>query len=111
MESKSEQSIAGESANEEETKRPLGIVFDIDGTLIRESRHLSGICIRPHAVDFLAWCCRRGHRVALWTAGHWTWGDKVARKICPLVQESLGQPEHTCSGRDCSATFDFVWGE
>lgn len=98
--------------NEEDTKlrRPLAIVFDIDGTLIRESRHLSGFCIRPHVVELLVWCLKRQHRVALWTASHWTWADSATKKLCPLVQKALRGKEHECVGRECKATFEFMWG-
>ena len=100
---------------------PLGIIFDIDGTLIRESRHLCGIHPRPHAIELLAWCCQRGHKPALWTAGHWTWADRVAQNICPLVQDKIQQKQndddddnddqiikHNCPGRTCRKTFAFA---
>lgn len=90
-------------------KRPLGVVLDIDGTLIMESRHLTGIRIRPYAISFLAWCRQRGYRLSLWTAGHRWWADRVIRNICPLVQQELYGKNHDCPGCHCSATFDFVW--
>ncbi|CAB9500171.1 expressed unknown protein [Seminavis robusta] len=90
---------------------PLGIVMDIDGTLIRESRHLTGIRIRPHVVEFLVWCRQQGHRLALWTAGDKTWADRVLRKLCPLVQEGLGNGGvHDDCPHGCRLTFDFCWG-
>ena len=88
--------------------------------------------IRPHAVSFLAWCRRRGHRLAIWTAAHSSWADSVVRKLCPLVQNEIAvfndlttctttssstnynndakEKIHTCPGISCRATFDFVWG-
>ena len=89
--------------------RPLGIIFDIDGTLIAESRHIPGMRIRPYAVDLLAWCRKRGHRIALFTAAHSFWAECLVKKVCPLVQRALGVKKHSCV-KNCTATFDFSWG-
>lgn len=86
----------------------LGIVFDIDGTLVAETRRdfMTGIQIRPHAIDLIKWCIRRGHRVSIWTAGHTSWADTVSRKLCALVHNN---EQHVCRGIHCNKTFDFVW--
>ena len=79
--------------------------------------------MRPHRVGFLVWCRQREHRLAIWTAGDWSWPDRVVRKLCPLVQQELAAgktmddgrgaaaAEHVCPGRQCGATFDFTWAK
>lgn len=99
--------MTGEESRFPSTGR-LGIVLDIDGTLIAEGKRVHNVRIRPGAVDFLSWCKRRGHAVSLWTKAHPEWADRVASKICPLVTRSDGR-QHKCSGIDCRATFDFIW--
>lgn len=82
----------------------LGIIFDIDGTLIAEGKGVHGIRIRPGTVEFLQWCHQRGHALALWTKAHRGWADQVTIKICQAVH-----PHHTCNAAPCRQTFDFCW--
>ena len=86
---------------------PLGIVLDLDGTLITENDDdlCSDAFLRPGAVEFLRWCRARGHSLAIWTAAHRSWAHYVSWKLCSAVD-----PQHSCSGGcECQRTFDFVW--
>jgi NLI interacting factor-like phosphatase len=88
-----------------DTTRKLAFVFDIDGTLIGETKDLyAGVQIRPHTVQFLRWCQGRGHRLALWTVAHVGWANRIAKIFCEELH-----PNHDCQGRKCRQTFDFVW--
>ena len=62
---KKEEIITGPEKNE--GCQPLGIIFDIDGTLIAEGKRIHGVHIRPGTIELLSWCKERGHGVALWT--------------------------------------------
>jgi len=104
--------ITGAVPNSSTTIKPLGIVFDIDGTLIAETSGCGsfGVAsplkrIRPHTIELLRFCLARGHHLAIWTAAHTTWADTVARKLCTLVHSN----DHPCAGKHCRRTFDFVW--
>jgi hypothetical protein len=84
---------------------PLTIIFDIDGTLIAQSRHIRGIRIRPGAVEFIHWCRKPGHFVALWTKAPAFWANQVSKKFSTLIH-----PGHSCKGgHECRKTFDFCW--
>ena len=85
---------------------PLGIVFDIDGTLIAEGERVIGIKIRPGVVEFLKWCKDRGHVLALWTKAHSSWASHVMTKLCQAVH-----PDHKCRHGQgcCKRTFEFCW--
>ena len=87
-------------------EKRLGVVFDIDGTLVAEqSRDLyCGMKLRPGALEFMQWLTSRGHRLGLWTKASKFWSHRVVKKACPLVSGP-----HDCSGTDCRRTFDFVW--
>jgi len=87
----------------------LGIIFDIDGTLIAEGRHIHTIIIRPGTIPFLHWCKRRGHSIALWTKAHSSWANNVAMKLRKSV--ALYQKEQSFSGADFNVAelFDFIW--
>mmetsp|Transcript_29646 Transcript_29646/g.49155 ORF Transcript_29646/g.49155 Transcript_29646/m.49155 type:complete len:283 (+) Transcript_29646:27-875(+) len=88
---------------------PLGIIFDIDGTLIAEGSVDGNIKIRPGVIQTLTELKARGHRLALWTAAHSTWADRVCKTLCVLVS-----PDHdddkNCSNQ-CRKTFDFCWSK
>mmetsp|Transcript_7922 Transcript_7922/g.14665 ORF Transcript_7922/g.14665 Transcript_7922/m.14665 type:complete len:311 (+) Transcript_7922:148-1080(+) len=98
-------------------RRSLGIVFDIDGTLVAEHHRVQhsfqGIQLRPHTIEFLVWCKSRGHRLALWTAGSATWAGTMAQYLCTMtkIHEADDQNHHhrACRGRSCTRLFDFVW--
>jgi hypothetical protein len=83
-------------------RRPLGLVFDLDGTLVAEALDDSDACfpdsvfLRPGVQHFLEWCCNRGHRLAIWTAGHSSWAHYVSWKL--LGGSGAG-----------SIRFEFVW--
>lgn len=81
----------------------LGIVFDLDGTLIAEGEAVKGVCPRPAAADFLQWLLDRGHRLAIWTAAHPSWAHCVSRHFCNRLVD------HDCEGTTCRRVFDFVW--
>lgn len=103
-----ERNIHEEVVHIEPSKR-LGIVFDIDGTIIAEHQNPynnfhNRIILRPDIIEFLALCKRRGHSLALWTKGHSTHGYHINHYICKKVN-----PQHICYGK-CRNTFDFVWG-
>eukprot|EP00581_Thalassiosira_minuscula_P015418 CAMPEP_0183724460 /NCGR_PEP_ID=MMETSP0737-20130205/17944_1 /TAXON_ID=385413 /ORGANISM="Thalassiosira miniscula, Strain CCMP1093" /LENGTH=304 /DNA_ID=CAMNT_0025955057 /DNA_START=46 /DNA_END=960 /DNA_ORIENTATION=+ len=87
-------------------ERRLGVVFDIDGTLIAEIKRdfYSGIKIRPGAIEFITWLKKRGHAASIWTKASKPWAHRVVQEICPLVYGP-----HECSGLKCHKTFDFVW--
>ena len=91
---------------------PLGIVLDLDGTLIAEfDSDDDWLCsrddfVRPGAVEFLRWCKARGHSLAVWTAADASWANYVLWKLCT----GLHGPDHACQGATCSrGTFDFCW--
>jgi len=94
--------------------KPLGIILDLDGTVIAESMNDNddlrmttddSVFIRPGTIEFLQWCLDRGHSLAVWTAGHSSWAHYVSWKLCSALH-----PGHACrGGADCKATFDFVW--
>jgi hypothetical protein len=89
--------------------RPLGIILDLDGTLIAENEEPEGApgdFLRPAAVEFLQWCLARGHSLALWTAAHSSWAHYVSWKLCTAVHHHRG-----CEGSGCRKTFDFVWSQ
>lgn len=92
---------------EKKKDEPLGIIFDIDGTLIAEGERVRGVIVRPGAIEFIRWCKQRGHAVALWTKGHDYWGTHVLMKICKAV---MGPQHHEECHRDCRETFSFCWG-
>lgn len=99
------QPIGNELQQQDEQTCPLAIIFDLDGTLVAEGNNVFGIVERPGAVDLLRWCLERGHAVAVWTAAHSGWANRVARHFCQAVQ----QDNHRCAGVKCTRTFDFVW--
>lgn len=88
----------------------LGIVFDLDGTLVAESSDPEQSAsdqetfIRPAVLDFLRWCQERNHVVAVWTAAHSSWAHYVTWKICSALD-----PQHDCQGLECRKLFSFVW--
>ena len=65
----------------EQEKKQLGIVWDIDGTSTAEGDNVHGIVIRPGALEFLVWCRQRGHRLAIWTAASKFWAKMVVDRI------------------------------
>jgi phosphoserine phosphatase len=67
-------------SNENNTHH-LGMIFDIDGTLIAIGDWVHLFILRPGAVDFLKWALERGHTLALWTAATSGWADRVATKL------------------------------
>jgi len=108
--------------------KPLGIIFDLDGTLIAEGDTVQYIVPRPGAIEFLAWCKMRGHSLAIWTAARRGWADSVTRYLCRAVTCAISEIEnnnnthcddsHTidhrrhdkmCRGINCRQIFDFVW--
>lgn len=103
----------------EKSSPSLGIIFDIDGTLIAEGDNIFNVQLRPGCVELMQFCKRRGHAVALWTAAHSDHAAYCARKICEQVVtttnkdsiEKNGKQPHKCSGENCRETFDFVWSE
>lgn len=96
-------------ASKPQTVHKLGLVFDIDGTLVGESEKLLQYRLRPGAIEFLKWLLQRGHRLALWTAASDSWAITNAYRICQQVHG----PHETCwkqEGQECLKTFDFAWG-
>lgn len=83
----------------------LGIIFDIDGTLILEDHSSAGggVHLRPGSIDFLKWCFERGHALALWTAASQDHLGHCLEIFCQAVQS-----DHEC-GPTCRKTFDFAW--
>ncbi|CAB9511360.1 expressed unknown protein [Seminavis robusta] len=85
----------------------LGLVFDIDGTLILETENTAEeIVLRPGSMEFLQWCQQRGHALALWTAASDFHLDRCVKTICPLVAPHDDKP---CQGAKCNKTFEFAW--
>ena len=88
----------------------LGIIFDLDGTLVAESSDPEQSAtdqetfIRPAVLGFLRWCRTRNHVVAVWTAAHGSWAHYVTWKICSTLD-----PQHDCQGLECRKLFSFVW--
>lgn len=84
----------------------LGIIFDLDGTLVAESSEPSDqeTFLRPAVLDFLRWCQERHHVLAVWTAAHRSWAHYVTWKICSSLD-----PQHECQGLECRKLFSFVW--
>mmetsp|Transcript_23323 Transcript_23323/g.28072 ORF Transcript_23323/g.28072 Transcript_23323/m.28072 type:complete len:251 (+) Transcript_23323:24-776(+) len=87
-------------------EKSLGVVFDVDGTLIKEPTRddCHGIQIRPGAAEFIQWLASRGHCVSIWTKSSKFWANRVVKKVCPLVYGT-----HDCPGITCRKTFSFVW--
>lgn len=83
---------------------PLALILDIDGTIVAEGRHVSGIVLRPNVVEFLRNCKEKGYFLAIWTSAHSAWAHSVAMKLCKLIH----QDDHECSSL-CKRTFEFVW--
>mmetsp|Transcript_4392 Transcript_4392/g.5041 ORF Transcript_4392/g.5041 Transcript_4392/m.5041 type:complete len:276 (+) Transcript_4392:55-882(+) len=101
--------VTSTAALHDESKSMLGIIFDIDGTLIAEGKEIHRIIIRPGTIEFLQLLHQRGHALALWTKAHRQWGEAVAKKICEAVHQ---ESNHKCCGTGsnfCRHTFDFVW--
>mmetsp|Transcript_4050 Transcript_4050/g.6339 ORF Transcript_4050/g.6339 Transcript_4050/m.6339 type:complete len:228 (-) Transcript_4050:2124-2807(-) len=88
----------------EETK--LGVVFDIDGTLIGLNKRdeYQGIKIRDDGIEFIQWLKSRGHHVSIWTKASKFWAHSVVKKICTLIHGV-----HGCTGYKCRKTFDSIW--
>jgi len=99
------QPIGNAPQQHDKQTRSLGIIFDLDGTLVAEGKNVYGIVERPGAVEFMRWCFERGHAMAVWTAAHSGWAHRVACHFCQAVQ----QDDHCCAGVACTRTFDFVW--
>lgn len=94
--------------------RQLGIVFDIDGTLIAEGKRISSIILRPGAVDFITGvgvevtqplCGLRGMKL-----GPAPSQEKCVNRAIHHQQSSSADEEHECNGITCRRTFEFVWG-
>lgn len=105
-----------ESIQEKQKKNPkLGIIFDIDGTLIAENDNIFHVLIRPGTVEFLKWCkYERGYSLALWTTAGESWAKEVCKKLCPLVtsekEESINKDLKGGDGNNkIYSLFDFVW--
>ncbi|GAX26370.1 hypothetical protein FisN_2Hh212 [Fistulifera solaris] len=106
LDSSSEEYMPEESLSSD---RRLGIILDLDGTLVAESSSsehpsASETFLRPAVLDFLRWCQARNHVVAVWTAAHASWAHYVTWKICSALD-----PQHDCQGLDCRNLFAFVW--
>lgn len=82
----------------------LGIVFDIDGTLILEADDNEDVVLRQGSMEFLRWCKQRGHSIALWTAASEEHLQSCLQVFCPLITPD----QHQCSPH-CNQTFDFAW--
>ena len=110
------------------SSKRLGIIFDIDGTLISEHRNAefsNRIILRPNTIPFLIWLKKRGHAIALWTKAHISHANNVKYFICKQVAAANcdsscmdmadtatakhRQYQHVCS-EECQETFAFVWG-
>ena len=111
--------------------KALGIIFDVDGTLIAEGDSIPGIVHRPGAIEYLYWLAKRGHAIALWTAAWSGHADRVAASFCRAIQQEQqrydeqqqqqqqqqqqraqngNEEDHQCHGRSmCRNIFDFVW--
>lgn len=97
----------------------LGLVFDIDGTLIAQPPPNGEIIVRPGTIEFLADCLAAGHGLALWTAGNDVWAARVAAVLCTRVQAHRQKQRrkdkqrvlpHVCNDPyNCQETFSFVW--
>ena len=96
----------------------LGLVFDIDGTLIAQPAPNGEIVFRHGTIEFLADCLAAGHGLALWTAGNKTWAARVAAVLCTRVQAHRQKQRrqdkqtvpHVCNDPyNCQETFSFVW--
>lgn len=87
----------------------LGIVFDIDGTIIAENHNPyqfhHKIQLRPETIEFMRWCKSRGHSLALWTKAHSSHAMSINHLICKQID-----PNHVCWGK-CRHTFSFVWDQ
>lgn len=86
---------------------PLGIVLDIDGTLVAENEDpdiFDPAFIRPGVIDFLLWCRERGHSLALWTAGHASWAHYIAWKLSTLVTAKAAAATTVPVVRDTNST-------
>jgi len=103
-----------EEEEEESQRRRLGLVFDIDGTLIREATENdendndgNKILLRRGSMEFLHWCKEeRGHSIALWTAASEEHLQNCLQVFCPLITNNHRQQ---CCGPKCRKTFDFAW--
>mmetsp|Transcript_1866 Transcript_1866/g.4232 ORF Transcript_1866/g.4232 Transcript_1866/m.4232 type:complete len:289 (-) Transcript_1866:303-1169(-) len=107
-----ESSTSTSSTTSSPQSQKLGIVFDIDGTLIGESEHIHQWRLRPRTIEFLQWLLDRGHRFALWTAAYDSWAITNAYRICQRVHgphEGCWQDESR-GYRECHKTFCFAWG-
>jgi NLI interacting factor-like phosphatase len=88
--------------------RPLGIIFDLDGTLVaeplddhRDNKLSDDVFLRPGVQRLLAWCYQRGHSLAVWTAAHAGWAHYVSWKLLQASDDSSSSSE--------SPRFEFVW--
>jgi NLI interacting factor-like phosphatase len=101
--------------------RPLGIIFDLDGTLVAEPHDddhprddflPDEVFLRPGVRRLLVWCSQRGHSLAVWTAAHAGWAHYVSWKLLQAKDSESSSSSSSSSTPSSSETlprFEFVW--
>lgn len=107
-------------------RTPLGLVFDLDGTLVAEPfhdddpdavYHSDSTFLRPGVQEFLRWCRRRGHVIAVWTAAQSAWAHYVSWKLTNACGNTASSTSNSSASSDdddnenddAQPDFAFVW--
>lgn len=94
-----------------DAKQPWLLVLDIDGTLIRtigakEMDQKGVIQPRAHLTEFLVWAHKMEFTLAIWSAAHPDWVQRVLDAIWPF--EKVGAPSFVFCRDRCTERKEFV---